>query len=161
MLFTAYLLFISFPLSLAITLPARFPHLIRQTNNTCTPGASFANLYTFGNLRVNYPASGTGSQSTAAFSITNTRTNQTEALTCNLRIGYQCQFSGTPRNPELQIWLQLNLAAYFSFMDTGFCPGKSISGQAEMRFTCPETPLEQGWVCEGDVESVGVNGRVE
>ncbi|KAK0624198.1 hypothetical protein B0T14DRAFT_565490 [Immersiella caudata] len=144
--------------SLSLAAPP-FSHLIRQANSTCTAGASIDNLYTFSNLRINYAPS--GGQSTAAFAVTNTRTNLTEVLPCTLRIGYQCQYNGTPENPALQVWLQLNLAAYFSFMDTSFCPGRVITGQAEMAFTCPDTPFENGMICRGDVESVGARGTVE
>ncbi|KAK0612236.1 hypothetical protein B0T14DRAFT_531830 [Immersiella caudata] len=123
-------------------------------------------MYTFGSLNVTYAASGGGilnAQSSASFTVTNTATNTTEALSCTLRGGYTCQLNGTPKNPDLQVWLQLNLIAYFSFLDTRACDGKtaSITGSAEMPFTCPDTPIELGQTCLGDVEVVEANGYVD
>lgn len=155
--------------TLAATIPVdtqKFPHVVRQTNATalCTPGATIPSLYTFSNLRVVYAAGASSIPSSASFTITNNLTNSTEPLSCTLRIGYQCQFNGTPKNPALQVWLQLNLAAYFSFLETTTCPaGKTttVTGAAEMWFTCPDTPIENGQTCVGDLESVKAPGGVD
>lgn len=155
--------------TLAATIPLdsqNLPHLVRQTNATalCTPGATLPSLYTFSNLRVVYAAGASSTPSSASFTITNNLTNSTEPLSCTLRIGYQCQFNGTPKNPALQVWLQLNLAAYFSFLETTKCPaGKTttVTGAAEMWFTCPDTPIEKGQTCVGDLESVKAAGSVD
>jgi hypothetical protein len=148
---------------LSLLQPTSAAVLPRQTPTPlCTLGAKIPKLYTFSDLHIDYAATGAGS-SNASFTITNTQTNTTEALSCPLRISYQCQFNGTPKNPTLTVWLQLNLAAYFSFLDTKECDGKtaSITGQAEMPFTCPDTPIEQGQACVGDVPAVDASGLVD
>ncbi|KAK4442411.1 hypothetical protein QBC34DRAFT_272281, partial [Podospora aff. communis PSN243] len=131
----------------------------------CTAGASIPKMYTFGNLNVTYAASGNilQSQSTASWTFTNTATNVTENLSCTLRGGYTCQINGTPKHPDVTVWLQLNLIALFSFLDARACDGKtaSITGAAEMPFTCPDTPIELGQTCLGDVPSVEAGGYVD
>ncbi|KAK0649756.1 hypothetical protein B0T16DRAFT_410665 [Cercophora newfieldiana] len=144
------------------------PHAVLPARQSaapaCTAGTSIPKLYTFGDLRVTYPASDNilGAQSTASFTITNTKTNTSEALACNLRGSYTCQFNGTPKNPKLEVWLQLNLFALFSFRDATPCDGNlSITGGAEMPFTCPNTPIELGQTCVGDVPAVEASGYVD
>jgi len=161
-------------LPLTLTTVLALPQTAPAPAPFCTPGTTFPALYTFSNLLVSYAPSATSlgagaptTQSTASFTLTNSQTNLSESLTCNLRIGYQCQMSGTPKNPNLQVWLQLNLAAYFSFLERmpGVpCEGgrvSSVTGSAEMGVVCPETPLEEGMVCVGDREGVRAGGLVD
>jgi len=141
--------------------PPHWHHNIRQAlPEFCINGATVRNLYAFNDLKIYYSGSGSGN---ATFSLTNMETKQTETLSCNLRIAYQCQFDGTPGNKDLQVWLQLNLAAYFSFSQNRACNGTTgtVMGAAEMMFNCPDTPIEQGMTCVGEGGPVYANGTVE
>lgn len=134
----------------------------QSSKDLCTDGATIPNLWLVKDLKVAYAQNDGDPPSNASFSLTNTWTNVTETLRCNLRANYQCQFSGTPQNSNIVIWLQLNLAAYFTMEETQKCDGKtaSIVGMAEMSLVCTDSSLEEGMTCAGGGEPEYASGTV-
>lgn len=103
--------------------------------------------------------SGLSTAATVGFAVTNLKTNETEALSCNLQAGYKCDIKGTPKNKALNIFLQLNLVALFSFEETLACAGKTASfwGNAEMEIECDDAAT----TCKGVGGPAVVNATVE
>ncbi|KAK0733198.1 hypothetical protein B0T26DRAFT_669628 [Lasiosphaeria miniovina] len=129
----------------------------------CTDGATIPNLWSVHDLHIAYSHEGLSAGGNASFAVTDTRTNTTEAVWCALRLNYQCQVDGTPGNKNLSIWMQLNLAAYFTFSLAQACAGGTkaeVYGKAELMLVCQGETLEQGMTCAGDGEPAFVNATV-
>ncbi|KAK3322829.1 hypothetical protein B0H66DRAFT_620648 [Apodospora peruviana] len=144
---------------LRLTKAATLPnwHNVRQVLDTdvCTDGATIPDLWAVHDIQIAYSRPGIDENvpSNATFSVTNTRTNATENLTCELRALYTCEFNGTPGHKDLSIWLQLNLRAYVTITQTHTCEGgktASIVGMAEMPIVCVGDSLEEGMTCADD-----------
>ncbi|KAK0667083.1 hypothetical protein QBC41DRAFT_141945 [Cercophora samala] len=119
-------------------------------------GDSQPGLWVVENLTVEYTGDEVLQRGNATFALTNTNTEVTETLRCSLRANYICEFYGTPSDPNLDIWLQLNLnVASFTLNKTlPGCLGPEwgdawIVGQTELYLECP-----QEWagkmVCQDD-----------
>lgn len=146
--------------TLANALP---PNSVRQTQpDVCVDGAKIPNLWSVRDLLVIYSADDGQTPSNATFTISNTRTNTTETLHCNLRANYQCSFAGTPKDKTTNVWFQLNLRAYFSFSQTQSCDGVTaeVQGMAEMELHCKGDSLVEGMSCTGDAEPSFASGLV-
>ncbi len=158
-----FLLSLALPIHLTLATPILHPGLLPRLEDTCTEGVKIPNLWSAHDLKIIYSTDDGRTPSNASFAITHTRTNVTESLRCNLRANYQCSFNGTPKNPNLSIWLQLNLLAYFSFTESQACEGKtaSIMGMAEMELFCDDVPLEDGRTCTGETKPAFATGTVE
>lgn len=88
----------------------------------CSGNATVQDLWSIKGLTVTYVPDLTKGSGTGAFTLTNTRTNYSEALKCNLRANYLCDYQGTPGDPGLSIWLQLNLdIAYITINQSWAC----------------------------------------
>ncbi|KAK1757060.1 hypothetical protein QBC47DRAFT_359535 [Echria macrotheca] len=168
---TLLLSLLTLPSSIS-ALPGSHHHLTpRQTQTTCQPpGTTLPHIWSLHDLKVTYPPStnplGTNTY-TASFAITDTRSNTTQTLKCTLRAGYQCTFTSTPRDPNLYVYMQLNLAAYFSFVETKTCGGgdargnSTITGTVEVEMDCVGESLEEGMVCNGPGSQAFVDGVVD
>ena len=151
----------SFPHALAWALLATAPLALTQIQvppQVCVTGARVPNMWSIASLSVSQ-LSGLSTAATAGFSVTNLKTNETEALSCNLQAGYKCDIKGTPKNKALNILLQLNLVALFSLEETLACAGKTASfwGNAEMEITCDAAAT----ACKGVGGPAVVNATVE
>jgi len=137
---------------------------IRQAQpDYCINGANIPNLWSVRDLLVIYSANDGQPPSNATFTISNTRTNLTETLHCDLRANYQCSFTGTPKDKTTNVWFQLNLRAYISFSQTQACDGVTsaeVQGMAEMALHCKGNSLEEGMSCTGDAEPSFASGLV-
>lgn len=131
---------------------------IQVPPQVCVTGAQVPNMWSIAPLSVSH-LSGLSTAATVAFSVTNLKTNETEALSCNLQAGYKCDIKGTPKNKALNIFLQLNLVALFSFEETLACAGKTASfwGNAEMEIECDDAATS----CKGVGGPAVVNATVE
>lgn len=100
---------------------------IRQAGPACTEGSIIKNLWFVEKLNVTYTRDELVKPGNASWAITNTLTNTTQQLRCNLRANYACEFKGTPGDAGLYIWLQINLdvAAFYLNQSVSCATGAS------------------------------------
>jgi hypothetical protein len=80
-------------------------------------------------LNVTYTRDELVTPGNASWTITNTLTNTTQQLRCNLRANYACEFKETPADAGLHIWLQINLdVASFYLNQSLSCATQASSG---------------------------------
>ncbi|KAK0736534.1 hypothetical protein B0T21DRAFT_332998 [Apiosordaria backusii] len=150
-------------LSLFATLAAFLPFIsaipaashLSPRQQTCI-GDSQPGLWVVENLEVEYTGDEVLQRGNATFTLTNTNTEVTETLRCSLRANYICEFYGTPSDPNLDIWVQLNLnVATFTLNKTlPGCLGPEwgdawIVGQTELYLECPQEWTDK-MVCQDD-----------
>ncbi|KAK3311901.1 hypothetical protein B0H66DRAFT_539017 [Apodospora peruviana] len=117
------------------------------SSDLCSDHATVNNLWAIKGLKVTYTPDETKKQGNATFILTNTRTKITEALSCPLRFNYICEFHGTPGDPGLSIWLQLNLQmAYITINQSWACGDDTAGAVSAARYvhllpTLPSTGL--------------------
>jgi hypothetical protein len=108
----------------------------------CSEGTIIRDLWLVRQLNVSYTDDELVRPGNASWIITNTMKNTTEQLTCPLRSNYVCEMNGTPQDPSLDIWLQINLdSASFTLNESLSCestagPGYetvSLSGHTSQR----------------------------
>ncbi|KAK4667683.1 hypothetical protein QC763_310662 [Podospora pseudopauciseta] len=119
-------------------------------------GDSEPGLWVVENLEVEYTGDEVLQRGNATFTLTNTNTEVTDTLRCSLRANYICEFYGIPSDPNLDIWLQLNLnVASFTLNKTlPDCLGPEwgdawIVGQTELYLECPQEWTDK-MVCQDD-----------
>ncbi len=147
-------------LSLAQARPHLFGRQLSIPSEACTNEAVIPDLWSVRDLQVSYgftsstPSSTPGGNatvtripSTASFTLTNTQTNTTDALKCNLRSNFMCVIAGTPGDSNVHVWLQLNLHAYFTIahLQVG-CEGNVNTGRAVSVIALVDMEME----CDGD-----------
>ncbi|KAK4172415.1 hypothetical protein QBC36DRAFT_197051 [Triangularia setosa] len=136
--------------------PAPPSHHLSARQHIICIGDSQPGLWVVENLEVEYTGDEVLQRGNATFTLTNTNTKVTETLRCSLRANYICEFYGTPSDPDLDIWLQLNLnVASFTLNKTlPGCLGPEwgdawIVGQTELYLECPQDWTNK-MVCQDD-----------
>ncbi|KAK5661142.1 hypothetical protein OQA88_11033 [Cercophora sp. LCS_1] len=86
------------------------------------------------------------------FTVTNTLTNATETLNCPIQFNTVCTMDGTPGDPALQVYLQVNIDfAWVTFNKTWSCETdhqadptrpRFVYGYGEFDLHCPEEVTE-------------------
>jgi len=100
----------------------------------CSDNSTVQGLWSVKELTVTYVPDLTKGSGTGAFTLTNTRTNFSEKLKCTLRANYLCDYQGTPGDPGLSIWLQLNLdIAYITINQSWSCGGSEHARYGRFR----------------------------
>ncbi|KAL1841796.1 hypothetical protein VTJ49DRAFT_6549 [Mycothermus thermophilus] len=132
--------------------------VVRQATPVCTDGGTIENLWLVEELQVAYTHDERVRPGTASWRITNTVSGAVEELSCNLRANYICELAGTPTDPSLQVWLQINLdVARITINQSLPCedaigPAFAI-GTAELFVVCDENATEEDLTCQSDEAS--------
>jgi len=106
---------------LAAALPSQARYLTQTPSLAVDAGIDACMLpsWTLSNLSATYTDEFDGS---ASFTIANSATGQSESITCVLRFNSLCRLTGTPKDPGLQIVLQINsLVGIVSVNQTWSC----------------------------------------
>ncbi|KAK0610137.1 hypothetical protein B0T17DRAFT_658662 [Bombardia bombarda] len=133
-----------------------------STLEACANGATIPNLWSVQDLSVTYTNDETIGPGRANFTISNTQTNYTETIRCNLRANYVCELKGTPGDKDLHLWLQVNLQdGSVTFDHPWPCDGGSafVIGMARLHLTCPED-FETTLSCYGEATPAFATGSV-
>ncbi|KAK0705685.1 hypothetical protein B0H67DRAFT_558239 [Lasiosphaeris hirsuta] len=101
--------------------------------------------------------------------ITKSPTNETESLDCPLMFNSVCRLERTPADPNLQVYLQINMgSASITFNQTWACEAQAgetvgsrfVVGSGEFEVHCPDEVTET-MTCTGPLGgTVVVNGAV-
>ncbi|KAK3906159.1 hypothetical protein C8A05DRAFT_12086 [Staphylotrichum tortipilum] len=133
---------------------------IRQSQVACSDGATVEKLWLVERLNVTYTENELVRHGNASWTIVNTLAKTTEHLSCALRANYICELNGTPGDPSLHIWVQINLdVATFSINQTITCGSEPTSrpasaiGTADLYLICPR--IDQDLSCYGDDDGGG------
>ncbi|KAK0705700.1 hypothetical protein B0H67DRAFT_687817 [Lasiosphaeris hirsuta] len=129
----------------------------------CVAGQTLPGLWTIGSMTIAYTPDELARSGNATFTLTSSLTSPatTETVRCALRFNSLCELAGTPADPDLHLWLQVNLqVASVTVNHPWACDGVAagasyVAGTADVVLECPEESLDDGLVC------VGGGGRVD
>ncbi|KAK3343433.1 hypothetical protein B0T25DRAFT_614465 [Lasiosphaeria hispida] len=150
---------------------------ILATLTTLTPATPLSNRadkcsipsWTLQSIKATYSGE-TYTPGNAVLVITKPLTNETESLDCPLLFNSVCQLERTPADPDLRVYLQINMGtASITFNQTWTCETaqagegvgpKFVIGSGEFEVHCPDEVTET-MTCTGPLGgTVVVNGTV-
>ncbi|KAK0614379.1 hypothetical protein B0T14DRAFT_570318 [Immersiella caudata] len=76
----------------------------------CQPNSKLPRLFSLSHTTITYTPDESHHQGSAVFTLTNTLSKRSETLRCDLRFNYNCEFLGTPHDPDARVWVQTDMS---------------------------------------------------